>query len=65
VAGVAASAAARAASAAGALYIVTFVTSIPVLGMYDHALGNVDFVFGAGSDLPVVTPGPTPALAMA
>src|SRR5262245_10848256 len=39
--------------AAGALYIVTFVTSIPVLGMYDHALGNVDFVFGAGSEWPV------------
>jgi hypothetical protein len=39
--------------AAGALYIVTFITSIPVLGMYHHALSNVDFVFGAGSDVPV------------
>ena len=39
--------------AAGALYIITFVTSIPVLGMYDHALSNVDFIFGAGSDVPV------------
>jgi hypothetical protein len=39
--------------AAGALYIVTFITSIPVLGMYDHALTNVDFIFGAGSDVPV------------
>ena len=43
----------RIALAAGALYIVTFVTSIPVLGMYDHALHDVDFIFGAGSDLPV------------
>jgi len=39
--------------AAGALYIVTFITSIPVLGMYDHALTNVDFMFGDGSDVPV------------
>jgi hypothetical protein len=39
--------------AAGALYIVTFITSIPVLGMYDQALSDVDFIFGAGSDVPV------------
>ncbi|HKE74659.1 MAG TPA: DUF4386 domain-containing protein [Acidimicrobiales bacterium] len=43
----------RLAFAAGALYIVTFVTSIPVLGMYDQALSNADFVLGAGSDVPV------------
>ncbi len=38
---------------AGALYIITFITSIPALGLYDHALSNVDFIFGAGSDFPV------------
>lgn len=33
---------------AGALYLVTFVTSIPTLRLYEPILGNPDFVLGAG-----------------
>ena len=40
----------KAALIAGVLYLVTFVTSIPVLGMYDKALNDSGFLFGAGSD---------------
>lgn len=36
------------ARAAGALYLVTFVTSIPTLRLYEPILGNPDFVLGAG-----------------
>lgn len=37
------------AAAAGALYLATFVTSIPALGLYDTALHDVDFLSGTGS----------------
>jgi hypothetical protein len=36
--------------AAGLLYIATFATSIPALGLYDTALGDVGFLSGAGSE---------------
>jgi hypothetical protein len=36
--------------AAGVLYLMTFVFSIPALGLYDNVLNNPDFVLGAGSD---------------
>lgn len=35
--------------AAGLLYLATFVTSIPALGLYDVALNDVGFLSGAGS----------------
>lgn len=34
---------------AGVLYLVTFVTSIPTLRLYEPIRGNPDFVLGAGS----------------
>ena len=40
----------KTALAAGVLYLLTFVTSIPALGLYDDVLNNPDFVLGAGSD---------------
>ncbi len=39
----------KTALAAGVLYLLTFVTSIPALGLYDDVLNNPDFVLGAGS----------------
>lgn len=38
----------RTALVAGALYLVTFVTSIPALALYDPVLHHPDFVLGAG-----------------
>ncbi len=35
---------------AGALYLTTFVTSIPALGLYDDVLNNPDYILGAGSE---------------
>lgn len=40
----------KTALAAGVLYLLTFVTSIPALGLYDDVLNNPGFVLGAGSD---------------
>ena len=39
---------------AGGLYLVTFITSIPALALYDEVLNNPDFILGAGSDGPVL-----------
>lgn len=39
----------RTALAAGVLYLVTFATSIPALGLYDGVLNDPGFVNGAGS----------------
>jgi hypothetical protein len=36
--------------AAGVLYLATFATSIPALGLYDTALNDVAFLSGAGSE---------------
>jgi hypothetical protein len=38
----------RTALAAGVLYLVTFATSIPALGLYDGVLNDPGFVVGAG-----------------
>lgn len=35
---------------AGALYLITFITSIPALGLYDGVLNNPDYILGVGSD---------------
>ncbi len=35
---------------AGALYLITFITSIPALGLYDDVLNNPDYILGAGSE---------------
>ena len=40
----------RTALVAGVLYLVTFATSIPALGLYDGVLNDPAFVQGAGSD---------------
>jgi hypothetical protein len=36
------------------LFLATFVTSIPALGLYDSVLNNHHFILGAGSDTPVL-----------
>ena len=38
---------------AGLLFLATFVTSIPALGLYDSVLNNHHFILGAGTDTPV------------
>lgn len=43
----------RTALVAGGLYLLTFVTSIPSLGLY-AGLDDPDFIAGAGSDAPVI-----------
>ena len=35
---------------AGVLYLITFVTSIPALGLYDKVLNNPGYVLGVGPD---------------
>jgi len=40
----------KTALAAGILYLLTFVTSIPALGLYDDVVNDPDFVLGAGSE---------------
>lgn len=40
----------KTALAAGLLYLATFATSIPALGLYDGVQNNPGFVLGAGSD---------------
>jgi hypothetical protein len=39
---------------AGALYLVTFVTSIPALGLYEDVLNNPDYILGAGGEAGVM-----------
>jgi hypothetical protein len=39
---------------AGVLYLITFVASIPALGLYDKILHNRDFVLGVGGDTTVL-----------
>jgi hypothetical protein len=43
----------RTALVAGVLYLVTFITSIPALALYDGVLNDPGFVHGAGSGEPV------------
>ena len=40
----------RTALVAGVLYLVTFATSIPALGLYDGVLNDPGFVHGAGGE---------------
>lgn len=42
--------ASKAARATGILFIITFITSIPALLLYDPVLNDVDYVLGAGAD---------------
>ena len=35
---------------AGALYLITFITSIPALALFDDVLNNPDYILGAGSE---------------
>jgi hypothetical protein len=44
----------KAALVAGVLYLVTFATSIPALGLYDGVLNDPNFVLGAGSETGVL-----------
>jgi hypothetical protein len=44
----------RTALAAGVLYLLTFVTSIPTLGLYAPVRDSADFVLGAGSSAGVM-----------
>jgi hypothetical protein len=39
---------------AGFLFVMTFVTSIPALALYDHVLNETHFVTGTGSDTQVL-----------
>lgn len=43
----------RTARAAGALYLLTFVSSIPTLSLYEPVRNHADFIRGAGSDTTV------------
>lgn len=43
----------RIARAAGALYLLTFVTSIPALALYQPVLNNAHYIVGSGSDVRV------------
>ena len=47
----------RTAFLAGALYLVTFLSSIPALGLKGPAMDDPDFVLGAGSDTGVLLGG--------
>jgi hypothetical protein len=42
---------------AGALYLVTFATSIPALVLYGGVLNNPDYIVSLGSDTPVLAAG--------
>lgn len=47
----------RTAFVAGVLYLLTFVTSIPALLLYDSVLHDPGYVVGPGPDAPVLTGG--------
>jgi hypothetical protein len=40
---------------AGVLYIITFITSIPALGLYGPVLNDAHYVLGAGADARIFT----------
>lgn len=40
--------------AAGVLYLITFIASIPTLGLKDAAINHANFVLGAGSETAVI-----------